>query len=82
MKLGRYQNYKGNFYTVLAIALDADTQQKMVVYQAEYDIPTLADEYGINPVFTRAYDSCVAEVEWEGKTVPRFTYVGESKEAA
>ena len=36
LKIGRYQHFKGNFYQVLHIATDSETEEAMVVYQPEY----------------------------------------------
>lgn len=75
---GTYRHYKnGHSYRVIDIALHTDTQEKMVIYKALYECPDLADEYGTNPTFTRPYDIFMETVEFEGKTVPRFKYVGE-----
>lgn len=59
----RYQHYKGNFYTVLYVALLEATNEPCVVYQMEY---------GAHAVFIRPLDDWLAEVEVDGKTVPRF----------
>ena len=36
MELGLYQHYKGNFYEVVDIAKDSDSQEEMVVYCGMY----------------------------------------------
>ena len=33
---GKYRHYKGNEYVVLAIASHSETEEEMVVYQAQY----------------------------------------------
>lgn len=33
---GKYRHYKGNEYVVLAIATHSETEEEMVVYQAQY----------------------------------------------
>ena len=33
---GRYVHYKGNEYTVIAVANNSETLEEMVVYRAEY----------------------------------------------
>ncbi|MBE7035976.1 MAG: DUF1653 domain-containing protein [Ruminococcaceae bacterium] len=33
---GKYRHYKGNEYVVLAIAFHSETEEEMVVYQAQY----------------------------------------------
>ncbi len=38
VKIGKvYRHYKGNYYFVENIALDSETQERMVVYKALYD---------------------------------------------
>ena len=80
MQLGLYRHYKNkdHIYRVLSIALEVESQQKMVVYQTEYDIPKLADAYGMRPVFVRTYDIFNSHVDIEGKKIPRFEYIGDS----
>ena len=78
MKIGKYRHFRNlQNYQVLGVAFDTSTDSKVVMYQALYDCPELADEYGVNPIFTRPYDMFFGTVEHEGKTVPRFEYIGE-----
>ena len=77
MQVGRYKNYKGNFYEVLGIALSVEDQQKMVIYRALYDIPELTDIYGAQPTFVRPHDIIFGSVEVNGKSMPRMEYVGD-----
>lgn len=78
LKLGTYRHYKnGHSYQVIDIALHTDSQEKTVIYKALYDCPDLADEYGLNPTFARSYSIFTEILEYEGKTVPRFEYIGE-----
>lgn len=51
-----YQHFKGNKYQVTAIAYDANTEEKCVVYQALY---------GEFRVFIRTYDEFISEVDRE-----------------
>ena len=49
-----YQHFKGNKYQVTAIAYDAETEEKCVVYQALY---------GAFKTFVRKYDEFTSEVD-------------------
>jgi len=49
-----YQHFKGNKYQVTAIAYDAETEEKCVVYQALY---------GAFTTFVRKYDEFTSEVD-------------------
>ena len=60
---GRYQHYKGNVYVVVGVATHTETREELAVYHQE--------EHG-SPLWTRSLEEFVQEVEWEGKTVPRF----------
>lgn len=91
MKLGVYEFYKeGHRYEVVAIALDTvhkegertlrdGTRHHMetVVYKALYEIDDLP-QFGKFPYFTRTMESFTEMVEYDGKIVPKFTYVGPS----
>lgn len=59
----RYQHYKGNFYTVLHMALLEATNAPCVVYRAEY---------GAHAIFIRPLEDWLATVETGGKQIPRF----------
>lgn len=78
MKTGIYRHYKGKDYQVIGVALHTETQEKTVLYHALYDCPDLKDEYGDNPVFARPYAMFTGTIEYEGKTVPRFEYIGDA----
>ena len=75
IKPGKYQNYKGNFYRVIGVALNTETREKLVLYKALYDVPDLHEEYGDEPVFARPYKMFVGSVTIDGKKVPRFKYI-------
>lgn len=68
IKLGKYRHYKGNLYTVIGIAKHSETLEEMVVYRAEYG------EHGL---WVRPLVMFAEDVEIDGKTVPRFAYLGE-----
>ena len=64
---GKYRHYKGNEYTLLAVAKHSETLEEMVVYRAEY---------GEKGVWVRPKDMFLETVEVDGQTVARFAYIG------
>ena len=70
MKLGIYKHFKGNKYEVIGVAKHSETLEEMVVYKALY---------GDGGLWVRPISMWDEEVEFEGKTVKRFTYIGEQK---
>ena len=65
---GLYRHFKGNEYRVLYTATHSETLEPMVVYQA------LCGQRGI---WVRPAAMWNETVTREGKTLPRFTYIGE-----
>lgn len=65
---GRYRHFKGGEYKVLCTALHSETMEPMVVYKALYG------ECGI---WVRPLSMFKENVTREGKTFPRFTYIGD-----
>lgn len=68
MKKGIYRHFKGNEYEVLGVAKHSETLEEMVVYKALY---------GDGGIWVRPVKMWDEEVICEGKTVKRFTYIGE-----
>ena len=68
IKLGKYRHFKGNEYEVLALATHSETGEDMVVYRALY---------GECGVWVRPAVMWNDEITRDGKTLPRFTYIGE-----
>jgi hypothetical protein len=64
---GRYQHYKGQFYTVLGVARHSETEEELVVYRQEYG------EFGL---WVRPKQMFIESVEVNGQRVPRFLYLG------
>ena len=60
-----YQHFKGNKYQVTAIAIDVETEEKCVVYQALY---------GEFKTFVRKYDDFISEVDREKYPQVRYRY--------
>ena len=65
---GLYRHFKGKEYRVLYIATHSETLEPMVVYQALY---------GQRGIWVRPAAMWYETVTREGKTLPRFTYIGE-----
>ena len=65
---GRYRHFKGNEYRVLYLARHSETEEWMVVYQALY---------GDRGIWVRPASMWNETVERDGKTLPRFDYIGE-----
>ncbi|TRX56790.1 DUF1653 domain-containing protein [Thalassomonas sp. M1454] len=68
IELGRYQHFKGNFYQVLHLAKDSETEQDMVVYQPLY---------GDRGIWVRPLSMFTEIIERDGKTMQRFKKVAE-----
>lgn len=67
-KKGKYRHFKGNEYQLIDIATHSETLEKMIVYKALY---------GEQGIWVRPLSMWDEEVTHEGKTVKRFTYIGE-----
>ncbi len=68
LKSGRYRHFKGNFYEVLGIAQHSETEEPHVVYRPLY---------GEGNLWIRPLAMFDETIERDGKTLKRFTYVGE-----
>ena len=68
IKPGRYRHFKGNEYEVLGIAKDSETMEELVVYRALY---------GERGLWARSAKMFAETVERDGRTMPRFEYLGE-----
>jgi len=64
---GRYRHYKGKDYTVLGIARHSETLETLVVYR---------QEYGDGGLWVRPAAMFAETVEVDGRTVPRFAFLG------
>lgn len=68
LKPGRYRHFKGNEYRLLYVARHSETLEPMAVYQALYG------EMGI---WVRPAGMWSEQVDRDGYSGPRFTYIGE-----
>ena len=68
LKPGRYRHYKGKDYQVLDVARHSETGELMVVYR---------NLYGDFELWVRPLTMFTEQVEVDGKTSPRFTFISE-----
>ena len=68
IKLGKYRHFKGGEYEVLGIAKHSETQEEMVIYRALY---------GEREIWVRPASMWNEQIQKDGKTFSRFTYIGE-----
>ena len=69
--IGReFRHFKGNLYRLEGFAKDSETLEEMVVYRALY---------GEGGFWVRPLSMWTETVERDGKTFPRFTYLGEKQ---
>ncbi|MBQ4160213.1 MAG: DUF1653 domain-containing protein [Clostridia bacterium] len=69
-KNGIYKHYKGNYYQYIGLAKHSETCEDMVIYRALY---------GDCAFWVRPLSMWDEEVMVDGKAVPRFQYVGDTK---
>ena len=69
IKTGIHKHFKGERYKVLGVAKHSETLEGMVVYEALY-------KNEVSKLWVRPLAMFLEDVEFEGKKVPRFKYVG------
>lgn len=69
LKPGRYRHYKGNDYEVMDLVCHSETLEWLVLYKRLY-------EREGPELWVRPYEMFVEDVEYEGKKLPRFAYIG------
>ncbi|WPU67054.1 DUF1653 domain-containing protein [Peredibacter starrii] len=69
---GVYQHYKGKNYLVRDLARHSETMEWMVLYECLYE-----NEEG--RLWVRPLKMFLETIELDGKTVPRFQYIGNQK---
>jgi len=72
IKLGRYRHFKGNEYNVVKLALNSETLEEYVVYEACY---------GERCTWVRPACMWNELVEYNGETVKRFEHIGSVSDA-
>ena len=68
IKLGKYRHFKGNEYEVIGIAKHSETLEEMVIYRALY---------GDGGYWVRPAEMWNEEINRDGKTFKRFTFIEE-----
>lgn len=66
VKTGTYRHYKGGIYEVLYIGLESETLRQCVVYKSKEN----------GTVWVRDEEMFMESVIIEGKSVPRFDFLG------
>lgn len=64
---GRYRHYKGQEYRVIGCARHTETKEELVVYRALY---------GEELLWARPKQMFLESVNFDGRDVPRFQYLG------
>ena len=72
LKPGIYQHFKGNKYRVHGIVKHSETIEPFVLYEALYENPE-------GKMWIRPFAMFTENVTRDGKTFPRFKYVGETE---
>ncbi|RUO34256.1 DUF1653 domain-containing protein [Aliidiomarina sanyensis] len=67
LDIGYYRHYKGPIYLVEGLARHSETEEWVVVYRPCY---------GDQELWVRPFTMFTEMVEWEGKAVPRFAFIG------
>lgn len=70
LKTGRYRHFKGKYYEVLGVARHSETGEELVVYRPLY---------GERGLWVRPLSMFTETVTRDGKTFPRFEFVGEER---
>lgn len=68
IKFGKYQHFKGMEYELVDIVYHSETQDPLVLYRALY---------GDRELWVRPFTMFFEEIDRDGKTQPRFRYVGD-----
>ena len=68
---GKYRHFKGGEYQVIDIARHSETEEWLVVYRPLY---------GEQGLWVRPLEMFVESIEWQGKSVTRFTKIDDASE--
>ena len=68
---GRYRHYKGQEYEVIGCARHSETEEELVVYRALY---------GDRGLWVRPVAMFVEQVQLDGMSVPRFSFLQEANQ--
>ena len=67
-KLGKYRHFKGKEYQAIGLATHSETGETLVIYRALY---------GDKAVWVRPLSMWNEQVEKDGKTYQRFSWLGD-----
>lgn len=70
---GVYEHYKGKRYLVITTAILESDLSPHVVY-----VPLYEDDQRLGRTWLRRLDDFTSDVEVDGKTQPRFRYIGQA----
>ena len=76
-KKGKYRHFKGGEYELLFIARHSENDEEMVVYRALYEGGETPNNDG---VWVRPLSMWTEMVTRDGKTFPRFSYIGDEED--
>ncbi len=71
IKLWKYKHYKWNFYEVIWLATHSETQEKLVIYKALYEI----DWYWKNSLRVRPEKMFFETITVNWKKIHRFEFI-------
>lgn len=69
---GIYRHYKGHDYQVYGVARHSETEEELVVYRPLY---------GEGALWVRPLSMWHESVEWQGETLPRFSFLRPAEDA-
>lgn len=69
---GVYQHYKGKNYVVIDLARHSESLEWMVIYECLYENPE-------GKIWVRPLGMFLENIMVQGKSVPRFKYIGNQK---
>lgn len=69
VKVGRYRHFKGKEYRVIGTAKHSETLEDFVVYECLH-------ENKLSKLWVRPKEMFLETIERDGKTIPRFEYIG------
>ncbi len=74
IKLGQlWKHYKGDQYKIITLAKLEGTEEWVVVYERQTDVAHTGWK-----TWVRSLELFKETVEWNGKTVPRFTFISDN----
>lgn len=73
---GKYKHYRGSLYQVIGTAKHGETMEEMVLYKPFSE----AGELDEASLLVRPAELFEEKIKLEGKTVPRFKYLGDDDE--